>query len=451
MASIKVTNYGCSANAAEAEAIKGILKKEGHSLENAKDYEAIILNVCTVKGDSQALRAVRQARQENPQAKIIVTGCVTRNLREEIQKKYSDASISNTNNLQIIQETVRKTINGEKVLHTSGEKTQKANMPRVRTNPIISIIPISNGCISACSYCSTKQVKGALKSYPLTTIKKEFEESIKEGCKEFWLTSQDNGCWGYDIGMNPAKLLKEISSYEGEYRIRYGMTSPQHFMKNKEELLKVFHNEKIYKFLHLPVQSGSDKVLKCMEREYTPEEYEQLITEIKKEHPEMMITTDIIVGYPTETEKDFEETIDIVKRTRPHITNISRFARREGTKSAKHKLLPTETVQERSRKLAQLCDEITQEYMEEIVGTTQKVLANNQLRKGTTQTRSQNYTSIVVKEEIPLGKFYDVKITSTGRKYCVGNIIKNERWGEECNTSDFSSRTAPGSGLLLHN
>ncbi|MBI4139382.1 tRNA (N(6)-L-threonylcarbamoyladenosine(37)-C(2))-methylthiotransferase [Candidatus Woesearchaeota archaeon] len=420
MTSIHVTNYGCSANLSEAEAIKGILKKEGHSLENAKDSGVVILNVCTVKGDHQALRAIRQSRQENSKAKMVITGCVTRNLREAIQKKYPEASITNNNNLQMIKETVQKIISGEKVLHITGEKKEKANLPRIRTNPIISIIPISNGCLSTCSYCSTKQVKGALKSYPLTTIKKEFEESIREGCKEFWLTSQDNGCWGYDVEMNPAILLKEASSYEGDYRIRYGMTSPQHFMKNKEELLQVFHNEKIYKFLHLPVQSGSNKVLKDMKREYTSEEYEQLISDIKKEHPDITITTDIIVGYPAETEKDFEETIRLLKVTKPHITNISRFARREETTSSRYKLLPTEVVQDRSRQLSQLCDSITQEYMKESIGKKQKVLANNHLVKGTTQTRSNNYTSIVIPEELPLGTFYTVQVTGVGRKYCVG-------------------------------
>ena len=423
MPSIHVSNYGCSANLSEAEAISGILKKQGHSLGNKKDAELLVLNVCTVKGDHQALRAVRQAREENQKAKLVITGCVTKNLREELGQKYPDASVSNTNNLHIIQETVQKTIDGEKVVHITGSKEQKANIPRVRTNPVISILPISNGCLSTCSYCSTKQVKGALSSYPLTMIHKEFEESLKEGCKEFWITSQDNGCWGHDIGMTPATLLKELLNYDDEYRIRYGMASPQHILKCQKEFLSCFHDKKMYKFLHLPLQSGSNNILKEMKREYTAEEYEQLISDIKKEHPDMTITTDIIVGYPTETEEDFEKTIAIIKRTRPHITNISRFARREGTTSSKHKLLPTEIVQERSRRLTQVCDGITQEYMKEMVGTTQKVFANNHLRKGSTQTRSNNYTSIVIQEELPLGTFHTVKVTGVGRKYCVGKLL----------------------------
>lgn len=423
MPSIHISNYGCSANLSEAEAISGILTKQGHSLGNKKDSELLVLNVCTVKGDHQALRAVRQAREENPRAKLLITGCVTRSLRDELQQKYPTVSISNTNNLHLIHETVQKTLKGEKVVHISGAKQQKAELPRVRTNPVISILPISSGCTSACSYCSTKQIKGALMSYPLTTINKEFESSLNEGCKEFWLVSQDNGCWGYDLGMRPAILLRELLNHDKEYRIRYGMASPQHIIKCQNEFLQCFDNNKMYKFLHLPIQSGSDEVLKDMKREYSVDEYKNLISGIKKEHNDMTITTDIIVGYPTEKYEDFEKTIELVKKTKPRITNISRFARREGTTSAKHKILPTEIVQERSRILTKICDDITQKYMEELVGTTHNVLANNHLREGTTQTRNQNYTSIVIKEKLPLGTFHTVKITGTGRKYCIGKVL----------------------------
>ncbi len=429
MPSVHVSNYGCSANLAEAEAIKGVLVKEKrYSLAEQEDADVLVLNLCTVKGDHQSLRAVRQAREKNPNAKIVVTGCVTRTLREQVQKQYPDVNITNTNNLHLIQETVAKTLDGESVIHIAGAKEQKANLPRIRTNPVISIIPISTGCLSTCSYCSTKQVKGILKSYPLTTIKKEFDESLREGCKEFWLTSQDNGCWGYDIGMNPAVLLKELSHYRGDdeeqkdYRIRYGMTSPQHFLKDKEAVLEAFHNERVYKFLHLPVQSGSDNVLKGMKRDYTAEEYEQLVQDIKKEHPTMTIATDIIVGYPSESDDDFEQTIGIIKNTHPHISNISRFARREGTTSAQLHTLPSEIVQERSRIVSALCEDITQEHMEEMVGKTVRVLANNHLRFGTTQCRSNNYSSIVLPETVPLGTFHDVKITGVGRKYCKGTL-----------------------------
>lgn len=421
MAKIQVLNYGCSANLAESEVIKGLLKRAGH--EVTSNGEITILNLCTVKGDLSALRNVRKIYEKNQGNKVIITGCITNKLRELVKEKYPETSIMTTHQLSRVTEVVDRVVNDEIVELKLEKSEQKVNLPKIRTNPCVGIVIISNGCLSTCTYCSTKQVKGYLKSYSLQLIKKEVENCVKEGCKEIWLTSQDNGCWGFDINSNPGKLLRVVCDVEGEFFVRFGMASPQHVMKNIDSIIEAYKNTKMFKFLHVPVQSGSNKVLKDMRREYTVELYKELIAKFKKEIPEIRIATDIITGFPTESAEDFEKTIKLVKETLPDVVNISKFVARPGTIAARMKNLPSEVTKERTKQLTKVSREISREQLKKYLGWRGRVVVESQGKNNTVIARNAEYVPIVLQKG-QVGEVINVEIVETRDHYCVGKKEK---------------------------
>jgi len=230
----------------------------------------------------------------------------------------------------------------------SEEKEHKINIPRIRKEKDTARIVIQEGCLNKCSFCATKLARGNLKSYRIGDIKREVEKSIKEGCKKVYLTGQDLGCYGFDLKTNLPELLDELTKIEGEFMIRVGMMNPWHVIKILDSLIESYKNPKIMKFLHLPVQSGSEEVLKHMRRIHTVDTFKTIIKKFREEIPNVDIDSDIIVGYPKESEKDFNQTLSLIKEIKPNVLNISRFAARPGTEAYNLKRLPTQEVKRRS-------------------------------------------------------------------------------------------------------
>ena len=219
-------------------------------------------------------------------------------------------------------------------------------------------IVISSGCLNACSYCATKLAKGTVKSYPIDCIVNAVKYAAEHGAKKILLTATDTSVYGFDIGTNLAELLKEVVKIKGDFKIRVGMMNPQHIKPFLNELVEVYKNPKIIKFVHIPVQAGSNRVLKDMRRGYTVEEFKEIVKKFRKEIPNITISTDIICGFPTETEEDFEKTIELVKEIKPEVVNISKFYPRPNTEAKKMKQLPTSVIKERSRKLSEVYQKI---------------------------------------------------------------------------------------------
>jgi MiaB-like tRNA modifying enzyme len=345
--------------------------------------------------------------------------------RERVEKLAPKASIITPDAIDKIVDVIKKTLDGEKVVADS-EKKEKVLLPRIPFNKIISIVQISSGCLSACTFCETRIAKGILKSYRPSSIIERIKEDVKNGFKEFWITSQDNGCYGFDIGTNLAELLNAIVKIEGNFFVRVGMMNPVHLIRRKdllENLIQVFKNEKIFKFIHLPIQSGSNKVLKDMNRGHTVEEFLEVVDAFRKEIPEITIETDIIVGYPTETEEDFEKTVDLLKVLKPDVVNISRFFPRPKTPAEKLKQLPMEIVNDRSRKIHELVREISLEknkkYLQKIVG-----IFVDEVGKGKSYIgRTMNYRPVVIESENDiLGKVINVEITDVKSNFLIGRI-----------------------------
>ncbi len=428
MTSINVKSFGCSANFAEGEIMKGLLAKEGMNIKEDSP-DVTVVNVCTVKGDNQALKEIRIAKQNNENKKIVVAGCLTRSLINEVKKLYPEISLLNTHNIKNINSVVNETLANNRVEFLSKEKSFKLNLPKVRKNPIIGIVPIASGCDSACTFCSVKLVKGSLFSYQIQEIIREIEQCVKDGCKEIWLTSQDNGCYGLDIGTNLVKLLQEIVEIEGDFMIRVGMANPKHVVKFYKDLIQIYKHPKIFKFLHLPVQSGNNEILSAMKREHSAEDYKKVIERFREEIPELNLSTDVICGFPGETKLQFEDTLNLVSETQPDSCNISRFASRYGTPaSIMTNVISGDEKRNRSRALTEVYESTSLKQNKKWINWSGFVLVDEFCKNNTLTGRNYAYKPVILRGDFKLGDCVYVKIidaTSFDLRAEVLNEIEN--------------------------
>tara|TARA_Y100000310_G_scaffold332234_1_gene407443 strand:- start:908 stop:1933 length:1026 start_codon:yes stop_codon:yes gene_type:complete len=336
---IYVKTFGCTLNKRDSENIKGVLADAGFSLVDESEADVIIVNSCGVKSVTQNKVVSYINSLDND---VYVGGCLPRmlDLKELTPnvKGYFD-----TNSILKIAEQIR----GGILENFCDEKESKIGKPIVRTDKDVMIIPISSGCLGKCSYCSVRFARGKLKSYAVKDIVREVR---KNEFKTLYLTSQDCGCYGLDIGTNLVSLLKEVLAVNKEFKVRIGMMNPEHVLKFLDELVALYKNEKVMKFIHIPVQSGSDKVLKEMGRRYTVSDFKKIVVRFR-EIEGITISTDIIVGYPTELEQDFEETKELLAWLKPEVLNVSKFGARPGTEAAKLKPLASQEVKKRSKEL----------------------------------------------------------------------------------------------------
>ena len=370
--------YGCSASMADSEMISGLLKEAGYEIATKKSEGALNLIVtCSVK-DTTEHRMLSRIRTMTKSGKpIIVAGCLPKADRAKVESVNSSASILGPNSIDKAPDAVRLALSGGRLVALRDSPLDKVNIPRVRLNSAVSIVEIASGCMSKCTFCQTKIAKGWLRSYRIGDIVRQIKSDIKSGCKEVWLSSTDNGCYGRDIDTNLVELLKACCSIEGSFKIRVGMMNPMYLPAILDRMVSLFgEDDKLFKFLHIPVQSGSDRVLKKMKRGHTSKTFMDAVKAFRDKIPEMTISTDIIVGFPSETEDDFKETVDLVERSQPDIVNISRYAARPGTEAYEWKgmRVNSQVSKERSeylhaftRRIAKERNSLWQDWQGEIV------------------------------------------------------------------------------------
>lgn len=399
MAKIKIITFGCSNNFAEAEIMAGLLQEQGHHIVEEKE-DITIVNLCTVKGPSlnKGIKAAKASK-----GKLIFAGCIPKNAVEKLRKVNKEASLISTHNLERITEAVDAALKGERIELLQESKKIKLCFPRKRKNKVIAIIPIASGCVSSCSYCAVKGIKGQLFSFPPEKIIEEVEQSLKDGCREIWITAQDTGCYGLDIDTNLHSLLKQILEIEGGFFIRLGMANPYFIHKYLRELIEVFKNKNLFKFLHIPLQSGSDKILKDMGRKYSAKEFIEIVESFRKEIPEITISTDVIVGFPTETKEDFQDSIHTIKKIKPDILNLNRFWSMPGTKAAKLKQLPTEVLKERSLEMLKVFEPIALAQNRRWIGWKGKAIVDEIGKYNSFVARNLSYKPIIIKGSFEIG------------------------------------------------
>jgi len=413
---IYIKTFGCALNKADSERMAYLLKNAGFGLVNSPEKaELVIVNTCTVKNlaEKKAIKYIKQL--ENSGKKIIVAGCIPK-ANPNLFLGYSQIS---PDQIHQIVSAVEETLEGNIIEYLADEQINKLKIPSLRFNPVIGIVPIASGCTGNCSYCHVKLARGNLYSYPVEDIIATIEHELNTGAKEIWLTSQDTGCYGLDKNSSLPELLKRIISLKDNFFIRIGMANPNHVLKYLNELIDVFKNPKIFKFLHIPVQSGCNRILHLMNRKYTAEDFKKIVFAFRKEIPSITIATDIICGFPSETEEEFNQTIELIKETKPEVLNISRFWPRPETEAAK---MPDQVhgneTKKRSSFLTALHTNIARMQNERWIGWQGKVLIDEIGKNNSLIGRNFAYKPIVIKSHTEpnpvnsLGRSIEVKIVN---------------------------------------
>ncbi len=370
--------YGCSASMADSEMIGGILNEAGYEIAAKRSESAVNLIVtCSVKDTTEHKMMSRIRTMVKSGKPLVVAGCLPKADKAKIESASSTASLIGPNSINKAPDAVRSALSGDRLVALKDSQLDKINIPRVRLNSVISIVEIANGCMSECTFCQTKIAKGWLRSYRIGDIVRQIRSDIKSGCKEVWLSSTDNGCYGRDIDSNLVDLLQACCTIEGDFKIRVGMMNPMYVPTILDKMVRLFYeNDKLFKFLHIPVQSGSDRVLRKMKRGHTSKIFIDIVQAFRDKIPEMTISTDIIVGFPSETEDDFKQTINLLEKSEPDIVNISRYAARPKTEASgwKEMKVSSEVSKERSeclhnltRRIAKKRNSAWREWQGEIV------------------------------------------------------------------------------------
>jgi MiaB-like tRNA modifying enzyme len=426
-----IENYGCTSNKFDLEIILAHLKQAGYEVTyDSKEADIILVNTCGVKKPTEDRVLAKLRFYGKLNKPLIITGCLPKINKNAIHQATPNFSaILDPQSLDKIPSAIRSVENGERnIVYTSEKPMIKLLQPKIRLNPVIEILSISEGCTGACTYCCVKFARGTLRSYPKKTIIEIISKAVSEGVKEVWMTSQDNGAYGQDIGTNLAELIQESCKVEGKFRIRVGMMNPNHAISMLPKLIHAYQEEKIFKFLHLPVQSGDDKTLKRMNRYYTVSDFKESVQSFKEKIPELTLSTDIICGFPDESPEDFERTLNLIEETQPDIVNISKFFSRPNTLAEKMIQLDALEVKNRSRRLTKLVNAVSMKRNRSWLNWEGEVLVDEKGRENSWIGRNFAYKPIVIRSKEPvLGRFFRVKVIKTFRTYLEGEVLNPAR------------------------
>lgn len=407
--------YGCTLNMGESSRMAELVGEEGYGLaHDPLKSDAIVLSTCTVIKATERKMMKRLAELSSFKKPILVSGCMAEIQKEMIHSAAPEARLLPIEDIDAIPQ----------VLSSMGLrrscKPQQSNLP---ANGIDCAVPIAQGCLGNCSYCITRLARGTLRSREMSDVMRHVSRALEKGYKEIRLCAQDTAAYGRDKGPLLPELLQSVCQLPGDYRIRVGMMNPNGLHTIKDDLIEGYRQEKIFSFLHIPVQSGSDRILQLMNRPYSAGSFEDLVNDFRREIPDVSISTDIIVGFPGEGEDDFSESYDLVERIEPDLINITRFSARKGTEAydMEGKVRGC-TVKHRSRRLTELRSQVSKRRNERLVDSEQRILLTERVKPGTTVGRTDNYRPVVLKEELPLGEFVHAHVTKAEDAYLWGEL-----------------------------
>ncbi len=411
MVKFYIRTYGCAYNQADSENIEFFLKSRGHVMvDGEKEADVVVFNTCGVK-DSTENRIVNDIK--NSGKKVVATGCLAQARAKMISRLPNVYAVVGTfNNAKMLDaiEGAAGTWVGRGV-----------NVPQAPdVSGMVSTVQVSSGCLGNCTFCQTKLARGNLKSFSESGLVGLVEGLVEKGCREVRLTSQDLGCYGFDFGDSSLpSLLEKIVEIEGDFKVRLGMMNPEHVIEIRKDLLKFLKNGKVYDFLHIPVQSGSDAVLEKMGRNYSVKDFRGLVGFLRRSSPDLTLETDVIVGFPTETEDDFQSTLGLMGEVRFDIVNFSKFSSRKGTKASFMEQLSRNEIKRRSVVGSRVYKRISLEKNLEMVGRIEKVLVTEKAR-GDFLGRTDSYKPVLVDGR--LGERLLVEIKSAGQSHLRGVV-----------------------------
>ncbi|KAI9383634.1 hypothetical protein POPTR_013G107800v4 [Populus trichocarpa] len=423
---IYIKTFGCSHNQSDSEYMAGQLSSFGYSLSDSpEEADLWLINTCTVKSPSQSAMDTLISKGKSAKKPLVVAGCVPQGSRNV--KELEGVSIVGVQQIDRVVEVVEETLKGHEVRLLNRKTLPALDLPKVRKNKFVEILPINVGCLGACTYCKTKHARGHLGSYTVDSLAGRVKTVIDDGVKEIWLSSEDTGAYGRDIGVNLPILLNAIVAElpsDGSTMLRIGMTNPPFILEHLKEIAEVLRHPCVYSFLHVPVQSGSDAILTAMNREYTVNEFRTVVDTLTELVPGMQIATDIICGFPGETDKDFSQTVNLIKAYKFAQVHISQFYPRPGTPAARMKKVPSNIVKQRSRELTSVFEAFTPYNGME--GRVERIWITDIAADGIHLVgHTKAYVQVlIVAQESMLGTSAIVKITSVGRWSVFGEVIE---------------------------
>ncbi|CAM4508176.1 unnamed protein product [Lepidochelys olivacea] len=429
---IWIRTWGCSHNNSDGEYMAGQLASYGYKItDNAAEADLWLLNSCTVKSPAEDhfRNSIKKAQEDDK--KVVLAGCVPQ--AQPRQDYLKGLSIIGVQQIDRVVEVVEETIKGHSVRLLGQKKDNgkrlggaRLDLPKIRKNPLIEIISINTGCLNACTYCKTKHARGDLASYPVEELVDRAKQSFQEGVCEIWLTSEDTGAYGRDIGTDlPTLLWKLVEVIPEGAMLRLGMTNPPYILEHLEEMAKILNHPRVYAFLHIPVQSASDSILMDMKREYCVEDFKRVVDFLKEKVPGITIATDIICGFPGETDEDFQDTMKLVEEYRFPSLFINQFYPRPGTPAAKMRQVPALVKKQRTKDLSQLFHSYNP--YDPKVGERQRVLVTEESFDSQFYVAHNQFYEQVLVPKNPefMGKMVEVDIYEAGKHFMKGRPVSD--------------------------
>ena len=410
-----VESYVCTMNFGEGEQLSKKMESLGHTRVNSPDEaDIVILNTCTVVDTTEKKMVHRMGELKQEGKEIIVTGCMAKVQPKRISIRLPESMIIPPDQYDLFSGKVESAFGCAPCTETYEFGAS-------------AILPIAQGCLGNCSYCITRFARGVLKSYQEDELLNEFKSMLDSGVKEILVTAQDTACYGRDIDTDLPTLLRRFLEFEGEYRIRIGMMNPNNLDRILDDLMDVMEDERVYRFLHIPVQSGSNSVLEKMRRHYTVDRFMGIVNRLRERYPDISIATDLITGFPGETDRDHEKSIKLIKDLHADTVNITRFSVRPGTDAATMKnQIHGNISKERSTELTETKMSVEGDINSTLIGQRYRALVTENGRPGTMIARNRNYRPIGIEADIPIGTFIDVEITGSAPIHLVGRIVNHQ-------------------------
>ena len=405
-----VESYGCTMNFGEGRTLSEDMASLGHQpVSSAEEADIVVLNTCTVVETTEKRMLSRISELKRQGKEVVVTGCMAKVQPRRITIRLPDSPVVPFEDYGRFREIAE-------------ERFGRAGAPVALPLGPDAILPIAQGCLGRCSYCITKFARGDLRSYPADVLLERFDSFLAGGAREVLVTAQDTSSYGRDTGTDIVSLLGSMLEREGDFRIRLGMTNPDSLAKVADGVAELMDDPRMYRFVHIPVQSGSDAVLRGMRRRYTVEGFLELVDGLRAAVPDISIATDLICGFPGETDEDHAMSVDLIRRLRADTVNITRFSARPGTDAASMEQVHGRISAERSAELTRVKNETELDVNAALVGRTFRALATEAGKDGTI-LRTGNYRPVVVREDVPLGTFADVEVTENRPTYLMGRLV----------------------------
>lgn len=399
---VYLESYGCTLNRSEAGLYVNRLLSEGNELSTSpEEADLRVIGTCVVIKHTED-RMVNRISELSRNGKVRVIGCLPSVSADSLE----------SDNIELLEKS-----NFRDFYRGSLDDVE------IRDPSIFEGIPINQGCTGSCNFCVSRVSRGKLLSRPIDKIVGQIKIQLQRGIQEVRISSLDTAAYGKDLGPRLPDLMNSITAIKGTFMLRVGMMEPGNVVEILHPLMEAYRKENVFKFLHLPVQSGDDRILSAMNRGYSTADFREIVKAYRSDFPDSTLSTDIIVGYPGDDEDSFRRTLDLVRDFEPEIMNITRFSPRPFTPDFDKKPPASNIVKVWSKKLTEVHREITARKMQEQIGSLREVLVTETGKNSTVVGRDTAYRPVVIPETLRLYSKVKCEIVDSSTNYLVGKVI----------------------------